>query len=329
MPYYPNREPESSGERDDTRTTEGKKTLLSLFLLLVSCALILFSTVKLILYNTELSGSRNTSRELRQIYDGEGEETTSEAAEAADTPGPRQTEQPETAAPEVKPVAEAEPAPEAESISLPAVPYPDNPELRVPERFLRLRRKAIDIVGWLKADQLDEAVVQRDNSFFLDHDAAGNRNSNGAIFMDQSIGLATRPYTLILYGHNMKSGNMFGRMKKYKQSSYFYSHQILSFDSMYEEGRYAVFAVMEMSTLPGSAAWYNLWSLTTDNRKEREEAIRLLERRSAVAGTLDVRADDQILLLVTCMDGEDDRLVVAARRLREGEREDQLTLRSP
>lgn len=48
------------------------------------------------------------------------------------------------------------------------------------------------------------------------------------------------------------------------------------------------------------------------------------ERRSIIISALDVRVDDQILLLVTCLDGDTERLVVAARRLREGETADNL-----
>ena len=94
-------------------------------------------------------------------------------------------------------------------------------------------------------------------------------------------------------------------------------------------GQYAVFSVMEMDTTPGTARWYDLWSLVTDRIPDREEAIRNLERRSVVRDVLDVRADDQILLLVTCLDDDDrERLVVAARRLRTGETQNRLTIRA-
>jgi hypothetical protein len=127
----------------------------------------------------------------------------------------------------------------------------------------------------------------------------------------------------------MKSGNMFGRLRKYKESAYFNSHRIITFDTLYEDWQYAVFSVMEMDTTPGTARWYDLWSLVTDRIPDREEAIRNLERRSVVRDVLDVRADDQILLLVTCLDDDDrERLVVAARRLRTGETQDRLTIRA-
>ena len=84
---------------------------------------------------------------------------------------------------------------------------------------------------------------------------------------------------------------------------------------------------MEMNTVPGTERWYNLWSLTTNRAADREQAIRELEKRSAVKGVLDVRADDQLLLLVTCLDGDTERLVVAARRLRDGEKAESLIVR--
>ena len=205
--------------------------------------------------------------------------------------------------------------------------YPDNPGLKMSDRFKKLRKKGRYIVGWIRFDEVDEAVAQKDNQFFLNHDATGKKNSNGAIFLDSGIFLTTRPYTFILYGHNMKSGNMFGRLKKYKESAYFHKHRIITFDTLYEDGQYAVFAAMEMDTTPGTGRWYDLWSLATSSCAEREEAIRTLEKRSAVPNTLDVQAEDQLLLLVTCLDGDTERLVVAARRLREGETPENLTLR--
>ena len=74
------------------------------------------------------------------------------------------------------------------------------------------------------------------------------------------------------------------------------------------------------------------WKLLSLSKKagyhaEREEAIRTLERRSVISSALDVQADDQILLLVTCLDGDTERLVVAARRLREGEQANQLNMK--
>ena len=323
MAYYPEKKPEDAGaEQKQTGKTEKQKRLLRLCAAAVCCALAVYGAVRLIRYYAELQASRNTAAELQQINETQPPESTAPEQTAAVTVSP---------APEPAGTAEireqAAPAAVQDGNVLRPVTYPDNPNLQVPDRFQRLRRKSGYIIGWLKCDLVDEAVALKDDTFFLNHDATGKRNSNGAIFLDSSVNLLTRPYTLILYGHNMKTGNMFGRLKKYKENEYFYQHRIITFDTLYEEGQYAVFSVMEMNTMPGTALWYDLWSLMTDSRKDRAEAIRILQGRSAIPNTLDVQADEQLLLLVTCLDGDTERLVVAARRLREGESAGSLALR--
>ena len=320
MPYYPERKPEASGEQQKT-VTEKRRRLLRLSVAAVSCLLVLYGSVRLVLYYTDLNASRNTARELQEIQ--RQAETTEPAAQ--DPPAVPASPAADTA--ETLPEASDPPADQdADGSLLGPVAYPDNPLPMISERFLKLKRKSEYIVGWLSMDGVEEAVAQKDNTFFLNHDATGKRNSNGAIFLDSGISLLTRPYTLILYGHNMKSGNMFGRLKKYQENAYFLKHRIITFDTLYEDGQYAVFSVMEMSTVPGVAMWYDLWSLASNSREKREEAIRTLERRSAVSSALDVQAEDQLLLLVTCLDGDTERLVVAARRLREKETPENLSL---
>ena len=330
MPYYPEKKPDIPEEtKQETKTTERRRKLLRLSLVVLSCLLVAYGGIRLGLYFSELAASRQTGRELRQLGDLAESGTDFPLPAAAETisPSPVPSPAPVSAGQEHLNAETSLPVSEADDGLLPPVPYPDNPKLEIPERFRSLRKKSNYIIGWISFDQVDEAVAQKDNTFFLNHDALGKRNSNGAIFLDEDVRLITRPYTLFLYGHNMKSGNMFGRLKKYKENTYFYQHRIITFDTMYEEGQYAVFAVMEMNTVPGTGLWYDLWSLNTDSSTDREKAIRTMESRSAIRSMLDVQADDQLLLLITCLDGETERLVVAARRLRNGEATDRLMLR--
>ena len=332
MPYYPERKPEMSeevsGERPEAQKTKRPETdrRLWLALLCLFTVLTVYGAVRLIGYSLDNSSSRNTSRELQQVY---------EETEPAPTQVPEQTETPSatpvptaTPTPVSTPASAETPEPaEEDSGVLPQVPYPDNAGLKVSDRFARLRKKGKYIVGWLRMEGVDEAVAQKDNTFFLDHDATGKKNVNGAIFLEEDTDLRTRPYTVILFGHNMKSGNMFGRLRKYLDRKYFQQHRIIHFDSMYEEGTYAVFAAEKISTVPGTALHFNLWALATNDRNQREQAIHRLNILADRDSLLDVQADDQILLLVTCIDEDTDRLVVAARRLREEETEEHLTLR--
>ncbi|MBQ8081281.1 MAG: sortase, partial [Clostridia bacterium] len=205
---------------------------------------------------------------------------------------------------------------------LTARPYPGNAGLKIGSRFQALRKENKDIVGFLSIPRLlEEAVVQRDNVFYLTHDAYGRENANGAIFLDAGVGLKTRPYTLLLYGHNMRSGAMFGCLRNYENTAFYRQNPWIAFDSLYEEGKYVIFSVGRFSMEAQDQDYLDLYALLSVRLEERQAAIARLTEGSMYTQAADVAPEDQLLLLVTCMDDPADRRVVAARRLRPGEDE--------
>lgn len=87
-------------------------------------------------------------------------------------------------------------------------------------RFAKLKQQNQDIVAWLTIpEQLDIAVVQRDNTYYLNRDYLGYHNDNGAIFLDMGCDLTGNPKALILYGHNMKTGAMFGNLRNMRPTA--------------------------------------------------------------------------------------------------------------
>ena len=301
-----------NGRRRPTRFRRfrwGRPALIAL-----SAGLLLFGLVKLTGYGRDLAAARRTAESLRQAY---REETPAPAETASVTAASFQS------APSPAP-AEAAPA-ETPVFRLETAAYPNNPGLIISSRMKALRRKNRDIVGWLTVDGLlEEAVVQRDEAYYMDHDALGQRNVNGAIFLDSSISLKSRPYTLILYGHNMKTGAMFGSLRSFENASYYHKNPFLTFDSLYEEGRYVIFAVGSVSTEKYGRHYVDFFSLTSTDIRQRKAALDALKAASVHTCTVGVEPEDQLLILVTCVEKDEDRRVVAARRIREGEDEKEL-----
>ena len=288
-----------------------KKRLFRWILLAVGVLLVAYGAIRLGRYLSEMNLVRNTTAELREAA-ATAAVTTAPAVtdEPAGTPEPL----PETAVPAPAETAVPEEEP-AVSATLPDVEYPNGYNL-VP-RIQELRKKSEYIIGWITMDDLDEPVVLKDNEFFLNHDAKGKRNSNGAIFMDEGTRLLTRPYTITLYGHNMKSGMMFGNLRKYTDLTYCRKHRTLRFDTLYEEGQYEIFAVVTISVTPGKARYLNLWGLESTDRETRKDALASLKRANSYVSTAEVSEEDQILLLITCVGDDDERLVVAAVRMKD------------
>jgi len=284
------------------------------------CILVLVvSAGKLIAYIGDYHRLRQASQAMRNAYYEDQLVSPSPAPSAL----PAVTAQPESTG---DPATTAAPTPTITPMShLEKCSYPYNPYRTIDARFAKLRRQNADIIGWLKIDEmLDEAVVQRDNDYYLDRDYRGYHNVNGAIFLEQTCDLSTRPYTYLIYGHNMKSGAMFGCLRNYENLTFCRINPFITFDTLYEEGRYVVFAVATVSLDASSWRFVDFTKLHLSVVAYRQNALNALVQQSKYISRIGVLPQDQLLLLVTCVDDDAERRVVAARRIREGESEDEL-----
>lgn len=291
--------------------------------MLVLAATVVFCAGKLVAYLTAYVSSRNTSMELREAYHEQEETVTVTGMPTEPVPSGMPVSVP-AATPTAAPVLSATDAPGGTNV-LPIVKYPNNPYCVISSRFEKVRRVNSDIIGWLTIpDLLDEAVVQRDNQYYLKRDYRGYHNVNGAIFLDENSSLSTRPYTLILYGHNMKTGAMFGCLRNYENATFYHSNPFITFDTVYEDGRYVIFSVATISIAPADWNCLNFNGLISSYATSRQAAINRLRTLSVYSSTINVSAEDQLLLLITCKEDENERRVIAARRIRDGEDEAEL-----
>ena len=119
----------------------------------------------------------------------------------------------------------------------------------------------------------------------------------------------------------MKTGAMFGCLRNFENTSFYRKNPFITFDSLYEEGRYVIFAVGSVSAEMYSRHYVDFFSLTSSDVQKRQSAIDALKAASVHTCAIDVQAEEQQQLLVTCVGKDDERRVVAARRIRDGEDE--------
>ena len=102
------------------------------------------------------------------------------------------------------------------------------------------------LVGGVKIDgtKVDYPLMQTSNNdYYLDHNFDQEEDKNGSIFLDKECSIWPRSQNLLIYGHNMKSGKMFGTLKSYKDKAFFDKHPQIQFDTIYEKGIYDVMYV--------------------------------------------------------------------------------------
>jgi sortase B len=127
------------------------------------------------------------------------------------------------AAPEKTPPT-AEPAP-------PATPAPQaTPAQNSPIDFDALKAINSNAVAWLYSPNtaIDYPVMRTENySYYLDRLPDGRKNANGSLFIDYNNTSDFSGALTVIYGHNMKSGKMFGSLPSYKSQSYFNQHPFM------------------------------------------------------------------------------------------------------
>ena len=169
-----------------------------------------------------------------------------------------------------------------------------------------------DTVGYLKIDNTDiEYVVVKtsNNDFYLNHNYYKDYNQSGWIFMDYRNKLDGLDKNIIIYGHNMLDGSMFGSLKNIIKRDDNKILLVLENDASF----YQVF-----STYVVEPEDYYIMSEFGDNSKYLE-FLTTIKNRSNYDYQIDVDIKDTILTLSTCNDIGNKRVVVHAKKIIEGE----------
>lgn len=177
-----------------------------------------------------------------------------------------------------------------------------------------------DLTGWIEIpDVLSLPVMYKDNSYYLTHDFYKNKSASGTIFLDENHRFSEQTQNLLLHGHNMKDGTMFGRLAQYLNDiDYLKRHPFVNYDTLWEKDHYVIFSVMRVSLDVKSDQFFNYFSHPTfRSEQEFESFVRQAQLRSQYAIPLDIQPGDALLTLSTCID--EDRLVILCRRVRENE----------
>lgn len=184
------------------------------------------------------------------------------------------------------------------------------PVLKNPIDFTQLLSVNSDIVGWLRIRALDisyPVVQSKDNDYYLHRTFEKTDNFAGCLFVNSyNMGDFTDQNTII-YGHNMKNGSMFGKLKNFsdpevfKKSRYFW---IFTPDFIYQ---YRIFSA---SVVDKTGLTYQI-SFTDD---EFDQFISRAYSNSVVDNQgVTVTKEDRIVTLSTCTGDDSTRFVVMGK----------------
>lgn len=224
-----------------------------------------------------------------------------------------------TASGEPLPAVADEPLPTPDADTL-VIALPTAPPTQ--ESFADLLSLNPETVGFMRIDDLISLpVVQRenDNDFYLNHSFERTEAAEGTLFLDGMNRLVPEDDCLIVYGHNMHNGTMFGELDHYASAAFLRAHPLVQFDTIYENRTYVPFAAFPASMNPDSGSYFDLRQIAFTS-ETFDLFVSRLKMRSQVDIPVDAYYGDRLLLLVTCDYTKDDgRFILALRQLRADE----------
>lgn len=177
-----------------------------------------------------------------------------------------------------------------------------------------------DVKGWIyvKGTGINYPIVQTtDNTTYLNRTFEGTDSFIGAIFLDAGCEPDFSCENSIVYGHNLKNGQMFGMLKKHYDTKYnedadYKEHQKIWIITPEEEIEYKVFAAREIDVVEDSDVY------TISFASEEEYASYLKDALAKSLYDLGTKTDsaDNILTLSTCTSSsENGRFIVQATQI--------------
>jgi len=225
-----------------------------------------------------------------QMWDYHTDHAEADASHAAALETAMQAEEPEPLQelpPEAVPLAET---PEAE-------PADPNQQVMSAIDLEALREVNPDVLGWI---HIPDTVISYplmagdDNQEYLNRTWDRKASKFGSIFLEYRSSHDLRDFNTIIYGHNMRTDDMFGTLIRFGEPGYRDAHPSIYIATDAGVWRYDIFAAYEAEVRSDT------YRLIFEDDARRQQAIDLYTESSVIESGIVPTTQDQILTLSTC-----------------------------
>ena len=185
-------------------------------------------------------------------------------------------------------------------------------------KYRELHLQNEDMVGWISiaGTGINYPVMQTKNNpnFYLKHNFNKEYSDLGVPYIQENCDLATSD-NLILYGHHISGGRMFGALENYKSKSFYEEHKSIQFDTLTEQAEYEIVAVFK--TVAYSPEGYRYYDYVGgEDEKAFTEYVAKCKELSLYDTGTNAMYGDRLITLSTCeYSAQNGRLVVVAKKV--------------
>lgn len=180
-----------------------------------------------------------------------------------------------------------------------------------------------DFSAWLTIDntKIDYPVMYTPSNpeYYIRRNFKKEYSMQGSLFFSEDSNIMNDSDNLIIYGHNMKSGDMFADLLNYQKESYWITHKNITLSTVSEVYQYEVIDCFytELDTSNENTFRYDLFT-TAESEEEFTDFMENVKQCSYYNTEKEAVYGDKLLTLSTCVNTIEDtnaRIVVLAKRI--------------
>ncbi len=182
-----------------------------------------------------------------------------------------------------------------------------------------------DMAAWL---QIPDTVIDypvmwtpKDENYYLYRGFDKLKNQNGCLILDTDSSLDPLTTNLIIHGHNMKSGAMFGNLTDYADKDYYEKHKQIILYTPERQRNYEVIAVFRSQVYKKSDTVFKFYKFfQADTEEEFLDFYNNIKKLSLYDTGVTAEFGDHFITLSTCVyHVTNGRFVVVAKEVEGGD----------
>ena len=162
-----------------------------------------------------------------------------------------------------------------------------------------------DMAAWLQipGTVIDYPVMwtPRDENYYLRRGFDGSSDQNGCLILDTDSSLDPLSTNLIIHGHNMRSGTMFGTLSDYADEDFYREHKQMILYTKECRRNYEVLAVFRSEVFKKTDTVFKFYKFfQADTREEFDDFYQNIKAMSLYDTGVTAGFGDHFLTLSTC-----------------------------
>ncbi len=212
-------------------------------------------------------------------------------------------------------------SPDTEAFEEPA----DEEPVRITNPYAESFLANEDMAAWLSipGTDIDYPVMwtPQDEQYYLYRSFDGSSDKNGCLILDTDSCLDPLTTNLIIHGHNMKSGAMFGNLTAYEDEDYYNDHREIILYTEECERRYEIIAVFRSQVYKKTDEVFKFYKFfQADTQEEFDDFYLNIKALSEYDTGVTAEFGDNFITLSTCVyHVEQGRFVVVGKELESGD----------